>query len=84
MALVPDQRRARVSFIVDLVPFAIGLIVSGLILGIARWVGEPIVAPLIALPFAAAAIPASRVAIKTWADALLSPHLKRRKRLAEK
>ncbi len=84
MALVPDQRRARVSFIVDLVPFAIGLILSGVILGITRASGEPIWAPIIAVPCAMAAIPSSRVAIKTWADALLSPQLKRRKRLSEK
>lgn len=83
MALVPDQRRARVSFIVDLVPFAIGLILSGLVLSITSASGVPIWAPIIALPFALAAIPTSRVAIKTWADALLSPQLKRRKRLSE-
>ncbi|MBJ7282551.1 MAG: hypothetical protein JHD40_05525, partial [Acidimicrobiia bacterium] len=84
MTLVPDQRRARVSFVVDLVPFAIGLILSGLILGITQRSGDLIWGPVIALLFAIAAIPASRVAIKTWADALLSPQLKRRKRLSEK
>lgn len=83
MTLVPDQRRARVSFVVDLVPFAIGLILSGLILGITQRSGDLIWGPVIALLFAIAAIPASRVAIKTWADALLSPQLKRRKRLSE-
>lgn len=84
MALVPDQRRARVSFIVDLVPYGIGLITAGGILGIARAFDAPIVAPALAAVFALAAIPASRVAIRSWADALLSPHLKRRKRLAER
>ncbi len=84
MTLVPDQRRARVSFIVDLVPYGVGLIISGGILGIANAFNAPILAPILAIPFAVAAVLASRIAIKSWADALINPHLKRRRRLSEK
>jgi hypothetical protein len=84
MTMVPDQRRARVSFILDLVPYGVGLIISGGILGIANAFNAPILAPILAIPFAVAAVLASRIAIKSWADALINPHLKRRRRLSEK
>jgi hypothetical protein len=84
MTLVPDQRRARVSFIVDLVPYGVGLVISGGILGIAYAFKSPILAPILAFPFAIAAVLASRIAIKSWADALINPQLKRRRRLSEK
>jgi len=81
LALVPDERRTRVSFIVDLLPFGIGLIVSGGVIALATALHIPILAPLVAIPFGIAAIPSSRRMMAAWPDALLSHHLKRRKRM---
>ena len=83
LALVPDERRARVSFLVDLVPFAAGLLVAGGITAIAAACGALAVAPLIALPIAALAMVPARKMIAAWPDSLLSHHLKRRKRLSD-
>jgi len=81
LAVVPDEKRARVSFVLGVVPFAAGLIVAGLITWIVSAIGYPVVAPVIALAFAALAIPPSRRMVAAWSDALLDPRLRRRKRL---
>ena len=81
LALVPDERRTRVSYILDLVPFAIGLIVAGGVIAIATALHMPILAPILAVPIGVAAVASARTMIRTWPDALLSHHLKRRKRL---
>jgi len=83
LALIPDERRTRVSFVVDLVPFAVGLVVAGGTIAATAALHVPILASLVALPVGAASIPTSRVMVARWQDALLSPQLKRRKRLAE-
>ena len=83
LALIPDERRTRVSFIVDLVPFAAGLIVAGGAIAATSALHIPILAALVAIPVGAASIPTSRIMIARWQDALLSPQLKRRKRLAD-
>jgi hypothetical protein len=82
LAVVPDEKRARVSFLVDLVPFALGLLVAGGVTAIATALDQPILAPIIALPIAALAIIPARIMMRGWRDALLDPRLRRRKRLS--
>jgi len=82
LAVVPDEKRARVSFLVDLVPFAAGLLVGGLVTWLVMAVGQPILAPAIALPLALIAILPARRMMRGWADAMLDPRLRRRKRLS--
>jgi hypothetical protein len=81
LAVVPNERRARVSFIIDLLPICVGLIAAGLVLGLTYATGLTELAPLIALPFALFAIFPARVMAKEWDKALLSPLLRIRKRL---
>ena len=69
------------SFVVDLVPFACGLFVAGLVTLLVDEVGHPVLAPVIALPFAVAAIIPARRMVGAWADSLLDARLRRRKRL---
>lgn len=83
LALVPDEKRARVSFLVDLVPFAAGLMVAGFITWIVDFIDAPIAAPIIAVPFAIVALFAAQVMRRSWQDSLLDPKLRRRKRLNE-
>lgn len=82
LALVPDEKRARVSFLVDLVPFASGLLVAGGITWIVATLDLPIAAPVIALPFAIVALIAAQIMRKNWQESLLDPSLRRRKRLS--
>jgi len=82
LAVVPDEKRARVSFFVGVAPFALGLIVAGFITWFVAVIGYPVVAPIIALLFAVAAIPPARRMMAGWSDALLDPRLRRRKRLS--
>jgi hypothetical protein len=81
LAVVPNERRARVSFIIDLLPICVGLIAAGLVLGLTYATGLTELALLIALPFALFAIFPARVMAKEWDKALLSPLLRIRKRL---
>lgn len=83
LALVPDAKRARVSFLVDLVPFAAGLMVAGLITWIVDAIDAPIAAPIIAVPFAIVALFMAQVMRRSWQDSLLDPRLRRRKRLRD-
>lgn len=82
LAVVPDEKRARVSFFIGVLPFALGLFIAGFITWIVTAIGFPVVAPAVALLFAAAAIPWARSMITHWSDALLDPRLRRRKRLS--
>jgi hypothetical protein len=79
LALVPDERRARVSFVVDLAPIALGLIVSGplALFGIAT--GHYWVVALAAVVIAAIAIRPSLRVRREWDDSLLNWRLRRRK-----
>jgi hypothetical protein len=83
LSLVPDERRARVSFIVDLIPFAAGLIIAGGVMALTSGLGVPVLAPILAVIFGIVAIPTSRLMMRTWQDALLNPQLRRRKRLSD-
>jgi len=79
LTFVPDELRARVSFAVDLIPVAIGLIVSGplAVFGIvtgAYWViavAAAVIAGLALLPL--------RAVRAGWEDSLLNWRLRRRK-----
>ena len=82
LAVVPDEKRARVSFMVGVVPVALGLILAGLITWLVAWLGWPVLAPVIALGFAAVALIPARAMVRAWSDALLDPRLRRRKRLS--
>jgi hypothetical protein len=80
-ATVPDERRARSSLFIDLVPFAGGLVFVALPVGLAVATGTLWVAPLIALALAGASLVVSRNVTSTWDDTQLSYRLKRRRRL---
>lgn len=82
LAVVPDEKRARVSFLVDLVPFASGLLVAGVFTAIGQVVDAPFLAPAVALPVALLAVVPARRMKREWQDALLDPRLRRRKRLS--
>jgi uncharacterized membrane protein YciS (DUF1049 family) len=80
LTLIPDERRARVAFLVELLPLALGyLIASPLALtGVtldAIWI-PALIASLLAL----AAVPFALRIVRTWDDGLLNPRLRRRKR----
>ena len=79
LALVPDERRARVSFFVDLGPIALGLIIAGPIGLIGVVVGVAWVVPLIAAVIAAFAIRPSISVMRGWDDSLMNWRLRRRK-----
>lgn len=79
LALVPDERRARVSFIVDLGPVAAGLIVAAPLSAIGYLTGKQWLVPIVALVFAVAAlVPAWKVR-QGWEESLLNWRLRRRK-----
>jgi hypothetical protein len=79
LSLVPDERRARVSFIVDLGPVAIGLVVAAPLSAIGFITGKHWLVPIIALVFAIAAlVPAWKVR-QGWEESLLNWRLRRRK-----
>jgi hypothetical protein len=81
MATVPDERRAATSFLIDLVPFALGLVVVAIPIGLSRWLGQGWIVPAIAAVFAAVSVVFARKVVSTWDDTQLSYRLKRRKRL---
>jgi len=79
LALVPDERRARVSFIVDLGPVAIGLVLAAPLSAIGFITGKHWLVPIVALVFAIAALwPAWKVR-QGWEESLLNWRLRRRK-----
>lgn len=81
MATIPDERRAATSFLIDLSPFAFGLIVVALPIGLSRWFGEGWIVPGLAAASAIVGVVFARRVISTWDDTQLSYRLKRRKRL---
>jgi len=81
MAELPDDRRATSSFLINLVPYGIGLILVSIPILISKLVGGYWVVPLAALALAVGSIFWSRNTIKTWEDTQLSYRLKRRKRM---
>ncbi len=79
LALVPDERRARVSFIVDLGPNALGLILSGFFALLGLWFGWYALIPALAVLMAAVAIPLGIAVRSGWEQSLLNWRLRRRK-----
>jgi hypothetical protein len=79
LALVPDERRARVSFVVDLAPIAVGLIVSGPLALFGILTGAYWVVALAAVVVALVAIRPSLRVRREWEDSLLNWRLRRRK-----
>ncbi len=81
MATLPDGQRTRASFLIDLLPLALGFIffaplaVIGLSLDLLWFV------PVIALLFSTLGIVASRHIVDTWDTTQLSYRLKRRRRM---
>lgn len=80
LALVPDERRARVSLLVDMGPIVVGLIVSGPLAAIGLLTGNLWVMPVLALVLALVALKPSVAVLRGWEDSLLSWRLRRRKR----
>ena len=66
LALVPDERRTRVSFLVDLLPVAIGLLLSAPLAVVAVVTGLSWVTGIIVAVLAAVAIPLSIRVLRGW------------------
>jgi len=79
LALVPDERRTRVSFIIDLLPVATGLIMAAPIVAVGFVFDRFWISSIIATLIAVAAIPLSIKVIKGWEDSLMNWRLRRRK-----
>ncbi len=79
LALVPDERRTRVSFLVDLLPVAIGLLLSTPLAAVAFLTGQLWITGIIVAVVAACAIPLSIRVLRGWEDSLLNWRLRRRK-----
>jgi len=80
-AIIPDERRARTSLLVDLVPVAGALVVAAVPISVSVWLDRTWPAPVLAAVLAVPAILASRRVVGTWEDTQLSYRLKRRRRL---
>ena len=79
LALVPDERRTRVSFLIDLTPVAVGLVLAGPIVGIGFLTDMEWIPGIIALAIALVAVFYSRKVVKGWDESLLNWRLRRRK-----
>ena len=79
LALVPDERRTRVSFLIDLTPVAVGLVLAAPIVGIGFATGMLWLPGTIAFVIALAAVFYSRKVVKGWDDSLMNWRLRRRK-----
>lgn len=80
LALVPDERRTRVSFFVDLGPVALGLIMASPLAAIGLLLGQVWLVPVVALVLSLIAIYPGVLVLRGWEDSLLSWRLRRRKR----
>jgi len=79
LALVPDERRTRVSFIVDLVPISVGLIIAGPLAALGLLAGQLWVIPALGALITIFAIPLALRVRRGWEDSLLNWRLRRRK-----
>ncbi len=80
LSLVPDERRARVSFVVDLIPMVVGLIASAPLALVAILTDQYWIAFAVAIVLALAAIPFLVKVRRGWDDSMLNWRLRRRKR----
>ena len=81
MATLPDERRTRSSFLIDLMPLSVGYLVFAPIAAFGLSLDLLWFAPVVALAFAVIAIVTSRRIIETWDTTQLSYRLKRRRRM---
>jgi ATP:ADP antiporter, AAA family len=81
LATLPDERRARSAFLIDLVPLAVALIAVPIPIGLSRLVDERWAAPVVAAVLAIVAVVTVRGVRRHWDDTQLSWRLKRRQRL---
>ena len=79
LALVPDERRTRVSFIVDLVPISVGLLIAGPLAALGLLAGQLWVIPALGALITIFAIPLALRVRRGWEDSLLNWRLRRRK-----
>jgi AAA family ATP:ADP antiporter len=79
LALVPDERRTRVSFLVDLLPVALGLIVSTPLAIVGVITGQLWIVGIVVAVIAAIAVPFGVKVMRGWDDSLLNWRLRRRK-----
>jgi hypothetical protein len=83
LALVPDDKRARVSFVLDLTPFAVGLFVAAIITWVSSALEAYWLSPVLAGLLGVLALRPGRRILQRWDDAMLNPTLRRRKRLSD-
>jgi hypothetical protein len=79
LALVPDERRTRVSFLIDLTPVAVGLVIAAPIIELGFLTDMIWIPALISLAIALVAVFYSRKVVKGWDESLLNWRLRRRK-----
>lgn len=79
LALVPDERRTRVSFIVDLMPISVGLIIAGPLAALGFLSGWLWVIPAAGAIVTLFAVPLMLQVRRGWEDSLLNWRLRRRK-----
>jgi AAA family ATP:ADP antiporter len=80
LALVPDERRTRVSFLVDLFPIALGVLIAGPVAALALLFGQVWLIPAFGVLIAIGAIPLAIKVRRGWEESLLNWRLRRRKR----
>lgn len=79
LALVPDERRTRVSFLVDLAPVSLGLVIAGPLAALGLALGALWVVPALGV---VATLPAIWLMVRVrrgWEESLLNWRLRRRK-----
>ncbi len=79
LALVPDERRTRVSFIVDLMPVAVGLMLSAPIVLVGVLTDRLWISAIIATAIGLVGATFSWKVVKGWEDSLTNWRLRRRK-----
>ena len=80
LALVPDERRTRVSFLVDLFSIALGVLIAGPVAALALLFGQVWLIPAFGVLIAIGAIPLAIKVRRGWEESLLNWRLRRRKR----
>lgn len=81
MALLPDERRARSSFAIDLAPIATALVVSVVPISLMLLTGQRWLLGAVAVVLAALALAFGARVVRHWEATQLNYRLKRRKRL---
>ncbi len=79
LALVPDEKRTRVSFLVDLGPIAVGLIAAAPLGALGAAIGADWISPTAAAIVGSAALPFAFIVRRDWEASLLNWRLRRRK-----